>query len=591
MAKYHWTWWFACSRETLWKRVSDTDWMNRESGLPPVQYQYVPLATGGSRTKAKIKMGPLTVDWVEPPFEWSQPEYHQIRRRYENGPLRFFSTRMQLTEERGGTRVETFVELQARAGFGWLVPLLAARGKRGNGRALKKVAKEIAKGTIAVEKPDVPQLFGRAELQAAGFADELLDKLAFYLETSDDRDLAKIRAYEIADRWSEPRRTVLNLFLTATRIGALNLSWDVLCGNCRGTQVKADKLEKLSETVHCAGCNVQFGPQFDRSVEVTFNAHPLGKGLDVPTFCLVGPHMSRHVVAQEPLAPSSSGSLRFAIAPGRYVAKAMMIGQLPFAVEAEDGTARMNAAVDRQGVSGIPASIKASELALQLTNDLDRDVLLRIESSQWPDTIVTAADVTAMQEFRDLFSSEVLASGLELGIQSMTVLFTDLVGSTAMYSRSGDAPAFRIVNEHFDQMRVIITQYDGAIVKTIGDAVMAVFRDSGKCLEAALRLANAVGMVEYEGAKLQLRVGFHSGPCIAMRANDRLDYFGTTVNLASRLEHAAAGGEVAFTASTGTFPHMQSVIQKYNLHPVREDLRIKGFAQAVGVLRVPAFAR
>jgi class 3 adenylate cyclase len=590
MAKYHWSWWFALPREALWKRVSDTDWMNRESGLPPVSYRYVPLATGGSQTKATIKAGPFAVHWSEPPFEWSQPEYHQITRRYDNGPLKLFATRMQLTEERGGTKVDTFVELQARRGFGWLIPIVAAKGKSGNDRALKKAAKELAGQTSTARNGRVPQLFARTELRAAGFPDDLLDRFAIFLEESEDRNLARIRAYEVADAWGEPRRTVLNLFLSATRAGVLNLRWDVLCGNCRGPQQPVEKLEKLSDTVHCPGCNVSFGPQFDRSVEVTFNAHPLGKGIDVPTFCLVGPHVSRHVVAQEPLAPDSSSTLRFAVAPGRYVANAMMVGQLPFAVEAQAGTARLPASVGDQGITGIPACVKASELALELQNHLGRDVLVRVEVSEWPDTIVTAADVTAMQEFRDLFSSEILASGLELSIQSMTVLFTDLVGSTAMYSESGDAPAFRIVNDHFDQMREIITHYDGAIVKTIGDAVMAVFRDSGNCLEAALRLPDAVGMVECATGKLQLRVGFHSGPCIAMRANDRLDYFGTTVNLASRLEHVASGGQVAFTASTGAFPHMQGVIQKYNLRPQREELSIKGFTEPVGVLRVNAFS-
>lgn len=589
MTRYHWTWWFALPREALWRRISDTDWMNRESGLPPVSYQYVPLATGGSRTNAQIKAGPFSVRWTEPPFEWSQPEYHQVTRRYENGPLRDFSTRMQLTQERGGTKVETFVELQARRGFGWLVPIIAAKGRRGNDRALKKAAKELAAEPSPVRNARVPQLFARTELRAAGFSEALLDRFAFFLEESEDRDLARMRAYEIADAWGEPRRTVLNLFLSATRAGVLNLKWDVLCGSCRGSQQSVDKLEKLADTVHCAGCNVSFGPQFDRSVEVTFNAHPLGKGIDVPTFCLVGPHMSRHVVAQEPLAAESSSTLCFAIAPGRYVANAMIVGQLPFAVEAHTGIARLPASIGNLGITGIPASVRASELALELKNDLEREVLVRIEVSEWPDTIVTAADVTAMQEFRDLFSSEILASGLELSIESMTVLFTDLVGSTAMYSESGDAPAFRIVNDHFDQMRQIIMHYEGAIVKTIGDAVMAVFRDSGNCLEAALRLPDAVGMVETQTGKLQLRVGFHSGPCIAMRANDRLDYFGTTVNLASRLEHVASGGQVAFTASTGAFAHVQNVIQKYNLHPQRENLSIKGFAEPIGILRVNAF--
>ena len=590
MATYRWRWWFACSREQLWPRFSDTDWINRHAGLPPVSYEYEPLQTGGSRTKATIRIGPAAIEWIEPPFEWSQPEYYVIERRYLNGPLRRFMSRTSLEEEQGGTAVEMTVEMEARSPLlNWMLPLLAAYGKRGAARAFYAAVQEVTAGATVRRRDKVPQLFGRAELRAAGFSEELLDKLAIFLETAEDRELAKIRAYERADRWNEPRKTVLNLFLSATRAGALNLSWDVLCQSCRGTREAAQTLGDLSSRVHCPGCNVTFGPQFDRSVEVTFNAHPLGKGLNVPTYCLVGPHTARHVVAQEPVGALRTGRLAFSIAPGRYVANAMTVSQLPFAVEGQRGVASLLTSISATGVEGIPASVAASEMALELQNELDRDVLLRIEVSQWPDTIVTAADVTAMQEFRDLFSSEVLASGLDLSIESMTVLFTDLVGSTALYTKSGDAPAFRIVNDHFDQMRAIIERYDGAIVKTIGDAVMAVFRDSGNCLEAALRLPAAVGMVEWHGGRLQLRVGFHSGPCIAMNANARLDYFGTTVNLASRLEHAAAGGQVAFSASTGKFPHMQSVIQKHNLHPQAEDLTIKGFTEPITVLRVPAF--
>ncbi|GAC1355799.1 MAG: hypothetical protein NVSMB31_16360 [Vulcanimicrobiaceae bacterium] len=540
MAIYRWRWWFPTSREALWPRISDTDWINRHAGLPPVTYQFEPLSTGGSRARASTRMGPLTIRWIEPPFEWSRPEYYAIERRYLNGPLKLFKSRTALQEERGGTAVEFTVELRARSPLlNWMLPFIAWYGRMGADRALRAASQSSSKEPSPAIA-DVPQLFGRAQLQQAGFSEALLDRYAVFLESAEDRDLSKMRPYEIADRWGETRKTILNLFLTSTRIGLLNLKWDLLCGGCRGAPHSADTLQSIAAQAHCPSCNMGYGPEFDRSIEVTFNAHPLGKGLDVPTYCLIGPHMSRHVVAQEQIRAGASGSLAFAIEPGRYVAHAMSLAQLPFAVEKAEGVASVPVQIGASGVDGFPAIISASELACSLQNSLDHDVLLRIEVADWPDTIVTAADVTAMQEFRDLFSSEVLSSGLELSIQSMTVLFTDLVGSTEMYTKSGDAPAFRIVTDHFNEMRTIIAEYDGAIVKTIGDAVMAVFRDSGKCLEAALRLPAAVGTVECNGGKLQLRVGFHSGPCIAMSANERLDYFGTTVNLASRLEHAAA---------------------------------------------------
>lgn len=590
MATYTWHWFFPYPRAALWGRISDTNWINKHAGLPPVTYEYQPLPTGGSRTKAVAHFGPLRLRWYEPPFDWTAPEFYAIERRYLGGPLRLFKSKTSLFEVEGGTRIEMAVEMQTRSPlWSFLLPLLAWYGKRGAQRAFTAAAAACAQPAAEPREDEVPHLFARAYLRAAGFSEALLDKLARFLETAEDRELAKMRPYEIADRWGEPRDQVLKLFLTAVRAGMLNLTWDTLCGNCRGTKQSVQSLADLQREGHCDACNMQFGAEFDRSVEVTFNAHPLGKGLNVPLYCMIGPHESRFVHAQERIEPRGSAQLHAALPDGRYVANAMTVSRLPFSVSAQSERAEVPVSIGAAGIAGLPATLTATQVAFALANTLDREVLVRIENSEWPDTIATAADVTAMQAFRDLFSSEALKTGLELSIQSMTVLFTDLVGSTKLYSTSGDAPAFRIVNDHFDQMRAIVERYDGAIVKTIGDAIMAVFRDSGNALEAALRLPEAVGMVDWEGGKLGLRVGFHAGPCIAMTANERLDYFGTTVNLASRLEHTAGAGEVSFSESVAAFPHLKAVLAKYQLEPVREEIAIKGFEQPVGVLRVRAF--
>jgi len=562
--------------------------MNRQAGLPPVNYEYQPLVEGGSRTRASIRYGPVRVEWFEPAFEWTAPQSYAIERHYVSGPLRVFKSRTVLLEELQGTAVEMNVEMQARNLLGAMaLPVLAQIGRRGADRALRSAFRQTQKAKP--EPTSVPRLFGREQLRAAGFGTQLLDKLARFADDSDDRDLAKIRAYEVADKWVESRQTVLRLFLHATRVGIFNLSWDVLCPSCRGTKQSVDTLSKLGPAVHCDACNIQFGPQFDRSVEVTFNAHPLGKGVETPTYCLAGPHMSRYVAAQVPVAAHGASDMSVRVLPGHYAANALALSQQAFEVRSGAPVQPLHVQLGARGVLDIPPVIAGELLQMQIENTLDHELLFRIERLEWPDTIVTAADITAMQEFRSLFSSEVLAPGLQLSIRQMSVLFTDLVGSTELYSKTGDAPAFRLVTDHFEQLREVIARYDGAIVKTIGDAVMAVFRDSGQCLEAALRLPAAVGSVLSETAALVLRVGFHSGPCIAMQANGRLDYFGTTVNLASRLEHEAGPSEVAFSAATGTFPHLEAVIQKYSLQPRRERAVIKGFAEPVGVLKVPAF--
>ena len=137
-------------------------------------------------------------------------------------------------------------------------------------------------------------------------------------------------------------------------------------------------------------------------------------------------------------------------------------------------------------------------------------------------------------------------------------------------------------------MRAVIAEHDGAVVKTIGDAVMAIFVDPGAAFAAAIRLPAAVGKVRTESGPLMLRVGLHCGPCIAMQANDKLDYFGTTVNLAARIQHAANAGEVLMSAACAELPDVAAQLRDSALPAHAESLAFKGFAREVPVVRVRA---
>ncbi|MBV8155695.1 MAG: adenylate/guanylate cyclase domain-containing protein, partial [Candidatus Eremiobacteraeota bacterium] len=330
-----------------------------------------------------------------------------------------------------------------------------------------------------------------------------------------------------------------------------------------------------------------FDAVFDRSVEVTFNARPLGRGGEEGLFCLASPQRSAHVYAQSVLPAGTSEEVLLALRAGVYDVNAVGVAVAPFVASANN-TLRRAVAQITDGSVDVPDAVGTGELQLLVENRLDRDAIVRIEDGRWPDTLVTAAEVTAMQEFRDLFSSEVLAPGLELGIESLAILFTDLVGSTALYSRAGDAPAFRIVTNHFDAIRDVVARYEGTIVKTIGDAVMAVFVDPVRCFDAALELDACVTTIESDGMPLRLRVGFHSGPCIAMRANDRIDYFGTNVNLAARLQSVAEAGQVTMGSSDAALPAIAARIAAVRATIEKETLDVKGFSNAVDVVRVTA---
>jgi class 3 adenylate cyclase len=208
-----------------------------------------------------------------------------------------------------------------------------------------------------------------------------------------------------------------------------------------------------------------------------------------------------------------------------------------------------------------------------------------LENGQWGNQAATAADVTSLQLFRDLFANEALRAGEELAISSVTLMFTDLRDSTRMYRQIGDAPAFGRVRQHFEILEQEIANQGGAVVKTMGDAVMAVFRQPLGAL-LAIQAAHAE-ITKTEGTPpLYLKVGIHSGPCIAVTLNERLDYFGSTVNAAARLPGLAEGGHIVLSDQTASDPQVKEWLASSGLRHEKFESEIKGFEQSFALWRV-----
>ena len=150
---------------------------------------------------------------------------------------------------------------------------------------------------------------------------------------------------------------------------------------------------------------------------------------------------------------------------------------------------------------------------------------------------LTAKRLLTNQTFRDIYRTDTLDVDQGLKITSLTFLFTDLKGSTALYDRVGDLAAYDLVREHFRVLNEIVASEAGAVVKTIGDAVMATFPTPDRALAAALRMRESVR--DIRDGDLLIKIGIHEGPCLAVTLNDRLDYFGQTVNIAARVQGLA----------------------------------------------------
>jgi class 3 adenylate cyclase len=167
----------------------------------------------------------------------------------------------------------------------------------------------------------------------------------------------------------------------------------------------------------------------------------------------------------------------------------------------------------------------------------------------------------------------------------VTLLFSDLKGSTAMYEAVGDAAAYRLVRSHFAYLAAIVREHDGAIVKTIGDAVMAAFHEPLQGLRAAIAMQERVAAFNTDNpASIVLKLGLHEGPCIAVTLNERLDYFGQTVNLAARLQGESRGDDVVVSTGLVATAGAVELLAKHRV--VQERAPVRGLAAPVSFCRL-----
>jgi class 3 adenylate cyclase len=106
---------------------------------------------------------------------------------------------------------------------------------------------------------------------------------------------------------------------------------------------------------------------------------------------------------------------------------------------------------------------------------------------------------------------------------------------------------------------------------------MAVFRSAADGLLAMLEVQRALAEPADGNTPLQLKAGLNTGPCIAVTLNDRLDYFGSTVNMAARLEGLSSGSDVIISRSVYDDAKVRELIESEDLAAEEFDMLLKGF--------------
>ena len=462
-------------------------------------------------------------------------------------------------------------------------------------------------------------LFGIVRQSADAEAVAAMEAL---VRNAPDHELCRVNVLDFATKRGLNEERVIAAFLHAARVGIFELSWNVLCPGCGGVLDATATLRNVhKENYECALCAAGYEPTLDEMVEVTFTVSPQvrriaahdpntlsiwdyfrqifwSSGVDLPaTFDQLIDEITIDAVE---LPPGERAQISLQL-PAEFVIVFEPVTHAAQFIDVKGEPTRERQALmltyNKVRAPTGTMELRPGPLRLSLDNRTDVRVLpsVWIAGDMLHDLLgkrkpfLTANRLLSNQTFRDIYRTDTLDVDQGLKITSLTFLFTDLKGSTGLYERVGDLVAYDLVRAHFRLLHEIVASEAGAVVKTIGDAVMATFPTPDRALAAALRMRNAMpGIKDSSGTEeLLLKIGIHEGPCLAVTLNDRLDYFGQTVNIAARVQGLAMSSSIFATGSVVEHPISSKLLVTERLTPEAQRAALRGIADEVTVYEIP----
>lgn len=455
--------------------------------------------------------------------------------------------------------------------------------------------------------------------------DDLIRELEGFVRTASDDQIVRINPIQYAADHGRNEAQVTDLFLHARKAGLFTMEWHYVCRGCGQIIASFDTLNAANEHSFCKTCLTYRDTDLSDFVEIAFTVSKavrksrfhdpetlsprefyIDYNISAGSLARDGTKARdfywRHKVFCTYVEPNETRTFEVDLEPGFLV---FQYGPEFVVDSSSDNRVERIDVVHRDSRLAEPMQkVAPGSLTYNLTNASPARIIAfalsipEVERTAYKETppgfrlggFLSGSRLLSTQTYRDLFPSETVMSAGGLAVKRLALLFTDIKGSTALYDRIGDIKAFNLVSQHFGVLRDAIAANHGALVKTIGDAVMASFHEPLNAVRAALdMLAQIRHFNDSAGEELiTLKIGAHVGQCLAVTLNGRLDYFGQAVNLAARVQGLAAENEIclsdemySLTGAADLLATMESNVQTVHLKGIAREIVVHG-------LRVPA---
>ena len=284
--------------------------------------------------------------------------------------------------------------------------------------------------------------------------------------------------------------------LHGVKQGVFDLHWDAHCPHCNMVTQEVHNLRDARGLGHCDMCAVDFEVDFVSRVEANFSYNSEILDLQLPPVCEI-PATLQATPLIESVSPGQSMQAEITVQPGEYKYFCPITqsqGILTVAGERQDEIQQLDLHQLEGRFGETTLSARPGPIRFQLHNQCASPAGLVMRANRLgpqlgaKDTAprMSGLELIHYPLFQQLFGDQAPSERERLQISAVTTLFTDITGSTELYTSLGDTRAYNLVRDHFNILFEEIEKQGGVVIKTIGDSVMASFRSNTDALQAII---------------------------------------------------------------------------------------------------------
>ncbi len=518
--------------EQLWPYIVNTNQLDHDLGFQGIEY-----SEENGQIVGKTGSGDYFQSWIELPWEWNYSQWLSRMRYFTAGPFKYNRITGVIQRINNGQAIRLYIYIGSIGAHPFAEKIMAHFFDKFAERyreVFKRYEHEIQTGTTENQRvltqaqrnkvTEYLKLFSGLKIDI-----ELARRFLEYLLLENEIELYRIRIVFLAKKWGADLNSLLEICLHAVRLGLLLLTWDTICPHCRGPRSENPFLAEVPVYGRCDICQIEFESNTENSIEIVFHIHPSVREIKKVYYCSGEAHEKPHIKLQQSLRKKTEDITIDTIVPhGKYDYR--VVGNPENSSFVQSASSQMKNHSDYWHFA--------------LKNPFEKDMLFVFENKTWEaNYILRPAILFRNNLFHELFPDEALPLDLNLEIGKLNIMFIDISHSSEFYLQHGDVYAFKEVRKWFVYISEIVTKFGGVVFKTAGDGCFVSFSSLNDALDATYYLHQQTEKRKID-INLAFKISLNTGDCLAVNFNSKIDYFGKTINMVTKLQVEAEPGDI-----------------------------------------------